>query len=219
MNLLSYEEEIKKDKRTFSQYYFSLIKTKHLIFYAFYPTKDYNSKILKICLFFYSFALFYFVNSLFFNDDAMHKIYEDEGIFNFVYFIPKMIYSSLISSIINAIIRTLSLSEGEIIEIKREENFKKAEKSLAKIKKILITKFILFFLISILFLILFWYYLACFGAIYKNTQLYVLKDTLISFSISMIYPFIIYLFAGCIRIPILKNPEIIYKLAKLIQSC
>ena len=149
----------------------------------------------------------------------MHKIYEDEGIFNFVYFIPKMIYSSLISSIINAIIRTLSLSEGEIIEIKREENFKKAEKSLPKIKKILITKFILFFLISILFLILFWYYLACFGAIYKNTQLYVLKDTLISFSISMIYPFIIYLFAGCIRISILKKPALFYKFGKLIQSC
>ena len=77
----------------------------------------------------------------------------------------------------------------------------------------------MFFLISILFLNLFWYYLSCFGAIYKNTQLYVLKDTLISFSISMIYPFFIYLFAGCIRIPILKNPSIIYKLAYLIQSC
>ena len=66
--------------------------------------------------------------------------------------------SSLISSIINIIIRTLSSSEGEIIELKNKENFKEAEKSLPKIKKILIIKFILFFLISILFLILFWYY-------------------------------------------------------------
>ena len=219
INTLSYEEAIIKDKRTFFQYYFSLIKTKHIIFFAFYPTKDYNSRTLKICLFFYSFAVFYFVNTLFFNDEAMHKIYEDEGIFNFIYFIPQMIYSSLISSIINTIIRTLSLSEGEIIKIKKEVNFKKAEKELPKIKKQLLTKFILFFLISFLFLNLFWYYISCFGAIYKNTQLYVLKDTLISFSISMIYPFIIYLFAGCIRIPLLKKPSIIYKLANLIQSC
>ena len=69
-----------------------------------------------------------------------------------------MVYSSLISSIINTIIRTLSSSEGEKIELKNKENFKEAEKCLPKIKKILIIKFILFFLISILFLILFWYY-------------------------------------------------------------
>ena len=74
INSLTYKEAIKIDKRTFIQYYISLIKTKHLFVFSFFNRKDYNSNIIKKCLFFYSFALFYFVNALFFTDATMHKI-------------------------------------------------------------------------------------------------------------------------------------------------
>ena len=60
-----------------------------------------------------------------------------------------------------------------------------------------------------------------FGAIYKNTQLHLLKDTLISFGISMLTPFAIYLLPGLFRIPSLSNPnkkrEWLYKFSKLLQ--
>ena len=57
INLFSYEEAILKDKRTFYQYYFSLIRTKHIIFFAFCPIQDYNSRIIKVCLLFHSIVL------------------------------------------------------------------------------------------------------------------------------------------------------------------
>ena len=38
----------------------------------------------------------YVVNALFFNDDTMHKIYEDKGIFDWETQIPLTIYSFLI---------------------------------------------------------------------------------------------------------------------------
>ena len=78
---------------------------------------------------------------------------------------------------------------------------------------------IIFFIISFLFLLFFWYYLGCFGAVYKNTQIYLLKDTLINFGFSLIYPFILNLFPGILRIPSLKNKnkEIIYKISLYIQ--
>ena len=79
---------------------------------------------MKICLFFFSFALYYAVNALFFNDKTMHKIYEDEGIFNFIYFIPQIIYSVIISSIINILIKELSLSEKNILKIRHENDAK-----------------------------------------------------------------------------------------------
>ena len=41
----------------------------------------------------------------------MHKVYEDNGSFNFVYQIPQIFYSSMISAIINIILKQLSLSE------------------------------------------------------------------------------------------------------------
>ena len=52
----------------------------------------------------------------------MHQIYEDDGAFNFIYSLPKIIYSSIISGAITSLIKYLSLSEKDIIEIKNEEN-------------------------------------------------------------------------------------------------
>ena len=61
-------------------------------------SEDYNLMPIKIYLFFFSFGLFFTVNTLFFTDSTMHKINEDNGKFNFIYQIPQIIYSTLISS-------------------------------------------------------------------------------------------------------------------------
>ena len=53
LNDLSYNNAIKIDKRTYCQYYLSLIRTKHLFFFSFWPVFDYNSQIIKIFLFFF----------------------------------------------------------------------------------------------------------------------------------------------------------------------
>ena len=219
LNTFSYKEALEKDKRNCWLFYLSLIKTKNLLVFSFYPVKnDYNSRIIKICIFFYSFALLYFINCLFFNDETMHKIYQDEGIFNFIYLLPKMIYSNIISSVIIFFVRFLALSEEEIINLKKEANFVKMNEKLPKIKKCLTIKFILFFIYSIIFLAVFWYYLSCFGAIYKNTQIYLLKETLTNFSLSITYSFIIYFIPCILRFLILKRPELCYKLSLLTQN-
>ena len=105
LNTLNYKEALEIDKRTYFQYYISLLKTKHVFIFTFITRNDYNSFVIKICLFFFGFALYLTVNVLFFTDSTMHKIYEDKGKFNFVYQIPQIIYSTIISSIINFIIR------------------------------------------------------------------------------------------------------------------
>ena len=40
------------------------------------------------------------MNAIFFNDETMHKIYEDEGSFNLIYNLPQIIYSSIISGVL-----------------------------------------------------------------------------------------------------------------------
>ena len=133
--------------------------------------------------FFFFFALSYTVNALFFNDDTFHNILLLDGKFNFIYQIPKIIYSSLISSVFNILILSLSLTEKNLIEIKREKT-NKMNKYL-EIRKLIIIKLIAFYIIIFIFLGFFWYYVSCFCAIYKNTQVYLIKDTLINFSFSL----------------------------------
>ena len=53
-------------------------------------------------------------------------------------------------------------------------------------------------------MIFFWYFISCFCVVYKNTQIILIKDTLISFGLSMIYPFGLNIFPGMLRIPALK---------------
>ena len=85
LNSLSYLDATKIDKRSFFQYYFSLLKKKQSILFSFYPNKDYNSQIIKSFLFFFFYTSDITVNALFFTDDTMHKIYVDSGSFNLFY--------------------------------------------------------------------------------------------------------------------------------------
>ena len=151
----------------------------------------------------------------------MHKIYVDQGIFNLVYQIPQIIYSTIILSIINIVVTFFSLTEKKILELKKNKEKGNIKKKIKELKKCLNIKFIIFFILIIIFLIFFWYYLSCFGAIYKNTQIHLIKDTLISFGTSLIYPFCICLIPGIFRIPSLKSKKkdkkCIYKLSTIIQ--
>ena len=93
LNSLEYQKALVQDKRTFIQYYISLLKINHLLIFSFYcNNKDYNSQIIKMFLFFFFFSIDFTTNALFFNDDTMHKIYIDEGKFNLIYQIPQIIY-------------------------------------------------------------------------------------------------------------------------------
>jgi hypothetical protein len=217
INELIYNDALKTDKRSYKEFYLSLLKRKQILLFTFILNNDYNSRCIKICLFLFNFALYFTVNSLFFDDATMHKIFIDKGKYNFIYQIPIILYSSLISSIINIIIKYLSLSEKNVIEIKKNKNAKFNE-----IKKCIKIKIILFLVINFLLLLLFWYYLSCFCAIYKNTQLHLLKDTLISFELSLLYPFGLCLIPGIFRIfslrATMQDKECIYKISQFIQS-
>ena len=157
------------------------------------------------------------MNALFFSDSTMHKIYVDKGTFNFIYQIPQILYSSIISSFIHILINFLSVSEKSIIKL-REENKDKKER-FNKIITCLKIKFIILFILIFLFLLFFWYYLGCFCAVYRNTQSHLLKDTLTSFVLSLIYPFGMCLIPGTLRIPALrdKNQKCLYKLSQIVQ--
>ena len=220
LNTLKYEKAILLDKRTYFQYYFSLLRQKQLILFTFFLSNDYNLLTLKISLFLISFSLYFTINGFFFTDETMHKVYQDKGSYNILYRIPQLLYSTLTSTIINMILKTLSLSEKSLLEIKEEKNRNIAIQKSKKIENNLKIKFIIFFILSFSLMIFFWYFISCFCAVFINTQIILVKDTTLSFTLSMLYPFALNLFPGFFRIPSLrakiKNKECIYNLSKII---
>ena len=152
MNDLKFNLALKHDRRTYCQYYVSLLKTKHILIFSFCYFKDYNAPIIKIDLFFLDFVLEFVVNALFFNDKTMHKIYEDEGTFDIIYQLPQIVYSYIISTIIHIFLELLALSEDNISNFKKNKKKQNVNKRAKKLRFKLKIKFIFYFIISSLFL-------------------------------------------------------------------
>ena len=151
-NELSYSEALKADKRAYPQYYFSVLRMRYLLVFTF-SSNDYNSKSIKIILFLFIFSLYFTINSLFFRDSTMYKIYIDKRSFNFIYQIPQIIYSSIISGLINSIVTYLSLSEKNIIQLKKDSVI--TENKVKNLINCLKIKFFLFLEIEFSLLLLF----------------------------------------------------------------
>ena len=153
-------------------------------------------------LFFFNFTTYFFVNALFFTDETISF-----G-FNFIHNLPQIIYSSIISAVINELVKLLSLTEISFIDYRNKAKKEKKEKIIfqaSNLKRNFKLKFAIFFILDLVLLGFFWIYLSCFSAVYNNTQMHLIKDTFISFGTSFISPIGIYLLPGIFRIPSLKN--------------
>jgi surface protein len=217
LNNLLYVDALAIDHRSYIDYYLSLIKTKHPVIMIF--TKDYNTKIIKINLIFVSFSLQYLFNGLFFNESTIHQIYVDKGSYNISYLMKYIIISFIISHILTIVIKKFSLSEKNICNIKKQKNALNAFKASDEEKKTLTIKYICFYAISIGFFVFSWYYLSSFSAVYQNSQIHLIKNVLITFGISLIYPFIYNFLPAIFRINSLKDRQskCLYKISEIIQ--
>ena len=96
-----------------------------------------------------------------------------------------------------------------------------AKEKAKNFKKELNITLIIFLALSSLLMLFCWYFISCFCAVYKNTQIHLIKDTVISFGFSMITPFGIYILPGIFRLCALnakkKDKEYMFKFSKILQ--
>ena len=217
MNILSYEEATIYDIRTYDKYYLSLIKSKHFLISIFYERDDYNINIIKKYLFFFTFAINYSVCILFYNYKTFHKIYEEKGSFNFSYQFPKMLYSSLITILFYNLLSKFIYYENNLLVIKKSK-LEDADKVIKTELNKIFLKFVSFFIVTYILLFFCWIYSISFCVVYKNTQTHLLISAIISFIITCIIPFILYLIPGVFRIYSSNHQRVwIYNLSKYLQ--
>ena len=223
LNSLDYINAIKLDHRNCFQYYISSLKYNHPIFFSFGTYDDYNSKIIKFFLFFFTLSLDITINALFFTDDTMHKIYQDKGKFDFFYQIPQILYSTIISKFIDALIKYSSLTQDAFVRLKQRKKITKIELLRKRLLYVIKTKFIIFFVLSFLILMFCWYYITCFCGIYTNTQIHLFQDSFISVATSLFIPFFLLLIPGIFRILALKSKRpthnYLYKFSLFLDNC
>ena len=215
LNNLEYSQAKKYDNRNFFQIYWSLLKREHSFIFTFITKDDYNITMVKYSNFIFLLCTDMAMNVLFFSDETMHKMFVDYGKYDFIQQIPQIIYSTLITKSLELFLCFLSMTDNYYYKIKVDKNINK--KLLFKIIKLIKIKITFLYLITILILSFYWYLISCFCAIYRNTQIAFIKDSLLSFLLDNLIPFIMYLFPTLFRIVALKNNiKCIYQLSSII---
>ena len=221
LNNLEYLEAIEYDKRNFIQTYWSILKREHIIIFTFFIRNDYNLVHVKFSRFFFLICTDMAMNVIFFTDDSMHKVYKNYGKYDFLEQIPQIIYSTAVSQALELILCYLSLTDKHLYEIKEIKNIQRKMDVVFKILRCVKFKLAGFYIFTFIFFVFYWYLVASFCAVYQNTQIIFIKDSISSFLVGLLYPFILYLFPAFLRIIALKDRnkkrlKIIFKISDVI---
>ena len=198
MNNLEYDKAIQLDKRSFLKMYWSILQREHLILFTFFVRNDYNLVYVKLSRFIFLVCTDMALNVFFFSDETMHKMYIDYGKYNFYQQIPQIVYSTAVSQLIEVFLCFLSMTDKHFYEVKNLD-YNSRYKTFQIIKCVKI-KLAFYFIFTCLMLVFYWYAIACFCAVYVNTQSAFIKDSLCSFGLGLLYPFILYLFPAVLRL-------------------
>ena len=198
LNNLEFEEALKLDKRSFINTYWSTIRREHLIIFTFFVRDDYNLVFVKFSRLIFLICTDMAVNVFFFSDETMHKMHLDYGKYDFIQQIPQIVISTVVSQILEVFLCFLSMTDKhfyEIKELKYEDRY-----YVFHIIKCIKIKLTFYFITTFLLFAFYWYSIACFCAVYPNTQMAFIKDSISSFALGLLYPFLLYLFPTIFRI-------------------
>ena len=219
LNFAPYQKALDNDKRTFIRYYWSLLKMKQLCIFTFYTYTDHNARCVKVALFILFLSFYFAFTALFFNDSIMRAIYIYKGNTDAAVHVPNIVLSSICTLIMSFIVRFVILSERDIVAITREKR-NDERNTLAKQTEICLKiKIIILFVISGLLILLCWYYVAAFCAVFKNSQANYLINVLACFIVCNLWPCVTSFIPAFLRKKALDDgaSETLYKVSQIIS--
>ena len=196
---LPYKYALLIDNRKSGTYYWSLLKKKNKIISIFLNREDYNIISMKISIFIITFNLSFTTNALFYNDDEIRKINQNNGNYNIENDISRIIYSAIISAFISFLAELFSYTHDDFIKIREYKTYKDAEIYIINLMKKLKIKIITFLVIGIILNLFFFYYLTAFCTVYFNVQVHMISDSFISFLLSISYTLLLTLIPPIFR--------------------
>ena len=156
------------------------------------------------------------MNVFFFSDESMHKIFLSYGKYDFIQQIPQIIYSKIVSNLLEVFLCYLTMTDAHFYELKKLNN--KNTNKMKSIYRCIKIKLIIFFTFTFIVFFFYWYLITGFCAVYKNTQIIFIKDSIFSFIIGLITPFPLYIFPSLFRMISLKyiNSGCLYKISDIL---
>jgi len=121
----------------------------------------------------------------------MYRKYVGEEDFTFIQKIPQLLFTLIVSHIIEVILCSLSMTDTNIYEIKSLPKDEKNNKKIVDIIDCMKKKITAFFIVTFFLFLFYWYFISAFCALYQNTQVHLLLDVVTSFLITFVVYFIL----------------------------
>ena len=205
LNALSYNEALMFDNRKFLDMYWYLLRREHIIIFTFVSWNDYNLFSVKLSKLFLTICSDMAFNVFFFSDESMHKLYTSGGENDFVGQIAQMVYSTIISQLLQIYVEYLIMTDSQYYYLKKLKKNSKLNKKLSlSIIKCIKNKLIAFYISTTIFFLFFWYSASAFCAVYANTQRIFVTDSYMSSLMGLTYPFALYFISSGLRFLSLK---------------
>jgi len=197
LDIYTYEEALKYEKRTFIRIYYICLLSKERILNAFIFESKIKIKSLRISMFIFNNACDFALNAFFYTNEKISDKYHYNGD-NLLWFtllnnIIISISSAFFSSILVFLFNILTHSKNAIKDLLEKKNFIYINiiQKLQKIYKQLKIKIIIYIFLEFLLLLFFFYYVTGFCIVYKKSQIDWLLDGLVSTFVSILIKLLI----------------------------
>ena len=219
INMLSYLEAKRNDKRGCFFIYLSFIKTRHLLICLFF--EDLNPLLLKISFFLFTSGICLGINTIFFDDKVLQIIYEAKGFYDILNHIIDniilIIISGIIALIIKSIVTFFSFTDVSVLKVvEKTDNIIEKDEKMEQAYDEITFRIARFYIISIILMGFFWFYVGSFCVVFINSQLYLIINAIISLMVIIILQFFYYIIPSTFRTVALngKDNSSLYKFSQ-----
>lgn len=223
---MDFYDVLKKDKRTFSMVLVNLIVKKQKIVNTFFIEEETIPKYLKIIVFILYIDLFLLLTSIFYGPSDINGLYYIENKKDYVKFFFHRLLSQItfcipVTVIIDFLVEIFFVDKESLKTIiKREKDDEKELRTeIKKLTKSIKIRYILLIVLTMVIMLISWYYVGCFNNAYPNTKLDWISLSIIVIVISQIISAGLALIETCLRFIAIKYKyECLFKLSKYIGS-
>ena len=180
---LDFDETIIREKRNICKIFIEKLIVKQMIVDLFYNNNWIIPKTIQAIFFIVRIGLYFFINALFYNEEYITELYFSNKKEEFFSFIPRslnrIIYASIVSTVLDFIISLLFPSENKIKKILlRKKHPKEMKNKIINATKKIINNYWIFIGVSYIFTIITWFYVSCFNNVYPYLKIEWIKSSI-----------------------------------------
>ena len=168
-----------------------MVRISNILLNTFCRGNDYNLFSVKFALLLMTFPINLTFNAFFFTSKQIQSVYLNK-IDNISIDWKNLLHSfasSIISSIILIMLKFLCLTHSSIRALRKIKSVEEAKKKSIWLIRCIKLKIFIYYALSLVFLLIFGYYVMCFCTIFENTQLSLMTSMFTSWALSLLYPF------------------------------